>query len=94
MTPAASRSDDWTTINQAKQAILQPYLIAPVGGGSRHRPRRPAPATVPRRRPADHRRRPTGGCTATYKQDNAWQGGFQGSLTVKNTGSAAVNPWR
>ena len=30
----------------------------------------------------------------TYKQDNAWQGGFQGSLTVKNTGTAAVNPWQ
>ena len=26
-------------------------------------------------------------------QDNAWSGGFQGSLTVKNTGSAAVSPW-
>ncbi|MGW1448641.1 cellulose binding domain-containing protein [Micromonospora sp. NPDC002411] len=24
---------------------------------------------------------------------NAWQGGFQGEVTVKNTGSAAVNPW-
>jgi endoglucanase len=30
----------------------------------------------------------------TYKQDNAWQGGFQGSVTVKNTGSGAVNPWQ
>jgi endoglucanase len=26
-------NDDWTTVNQAKQAILQPYLIPPVGGG-------------------------------------------------------------
>ncbi|SCL31728.1 glycoside hydrolase family 5 protein [Micromonospora inyonensis] len=32
--------DDWTTINTTKQAILQPYLIAPVGGGLS--PRRPA----------------------------------------------------
>ena len=46
--------DDWTTINTAKQAILQPYLIAPVGGGGPHRagPRRPAG-----RRPGRPRRR-------------------------------------
>jgi endoglucanase len=26
-------NDDWTTVNQAKQAILQPYLIPPSGSG-------------------------------------------------------------
>ena len=26
-------NDDWTTVNQTKQAILQPYLIPPVGSG-------------------------------------------------------------
>ncbi|SNY38280.1 endoglucanase [Paractinoplanes atraurantiacus] len=74
-------NDDWTTINTAKQAIIQPYLIAPVGGGGgpTGEPTTPTPAT--------------GACTLTYKQDNAWPGGFQGSLTVKNTGSAAINPW-
>ncbi|TDC58131.1 endoglucanase, partial [Micromonospora sp. KC207] len=36
---------------------------------------------------------PTGACTATYKQVNSWQGGFQGELTVINSGTAAVNPW-
>ncbi|MFI5895124.1 cellulase family glycosylhydrolase [Actinoplanes sp. NPDC051513] len=78
-------NDDWTTINQAKQSILQPYLIAPVGGGgsSTSSPTPSASSSTPA----------TGGCTATYKQDNAWQGGFQGSLTVKNTGGGAVNPW-
>ncbi|WP_233412973.1 cellulase family glycosylhydrolase [Nucisporomicrobium flavum] len=75
--------DDWTNINTAKQAILQPYLIAPVGGGT-STPPSGDPSTPPV---------PTGGCTATYKQDNSWQGGFQGSLTVKNTGTAAANPW-
>jgi endoglucanase len=79
--------DDWTNVNTAKQAILQPYLIAPVGGGT-STPPSGGPSGGPSTPPA-----PTGGCTATYKQDNAWQGGFQGSLTVTNTGSAAVNPW-
>jgi endoglucanase len=70
-------NDDWTTINQAKQAILQPYL-----SGSSAPPSSPAP-TPPS----------VGACGVSYKQDNAWPGGFQGSLTVKNTGSSAVNPW-
>ncbi|MFG2055047.1 cellulase family glycosylhydrolase [Micromonospora sp. NPDC048930] len=88
-------NDDWTTINQAKQDILQPYLIPPVGGGGTGSPSptgtpntSPSPTTPAPTTPA-----PTGGCTATYKQVNAWQGGFQGELTVKNAGTATVNPW-
>jgi endoglucanase len=75
-------NDDWTTINQAKQAILQPYLIAPVptGGGTGPTSSSSSPA-------------PAGGCSATYKQDSAWSGGFQGSLTVTNTGGGTLNPW-
>ncbi|MFG2004762.1 cellulase family glycosylhydrolase [Spirillospora sp. NPDC048911] len=34
--------DDWTTVNQAKQSIIQPYLIPPVGGGTP--PTSPGPA--------------------------------------------------
>ncbi|WP_250564405.1 cellulose binding domain-containing protein [Sphaerisporangium fuscum] len=33
------------------------------------------------------------GCTATYKVTNSWQGGFQGDVTVKNTGSAPISGW-
>ncbi|MEV0388077.1 cellulose binding domain-containing protein [Nonomuraea sp. NPDC050643] len=36
---------------------------------------------------------PTGGCTATYKNGGQWQGGFQGEVTVKNTGATAINAW-
>jgi endoglucanase len=81
--------DDWTNINTEKQAILQPYLIAPVGGtptgGPTTGPTTGGPTTGPT----------TGGpgaCTATYSQTNAWQGGFQGSITVRNTGGS-VSPW-
>jgi len=35
----------------------------------------------------------TGGCVATYRQVNAWPGGFQGEVTVR-AGNAAVNGWR
>ena len=35
---------------------------------------------------------PGTGCTSTYKTTNAWQGGFQGEVTVKCAG--AVTTWR
>jgi endoglucanase len=77
-------NDDWKTVNQAKQAILQPYLIPPVGGGSTPPP--PGGTPTP---PSGSR-----SCTATVKIDNAWQGGFQATVTVRNTGSASVSPWQ
>lgn len=85
-------NDDWTTINQPKQDILTPYLIPPTGGGGTTSP---SPTGTPNTSPAPTTPPPpvTGGCTATYKQINSWAGGFQGELTVKNTGTAAVNPW-
>jgi len=72
--------DDWVTVNQNKQTILQPYLIPPVG------------STIS---PSASSSEPggSGSCTATVKIDNAWSGGFQASVTVKNTGSSALNPW-
>jgi chitodextrinase len=35
----------------------------------------------------------TGACTATYRTTNAWSGGFQGEVTVRNNGTAALNGW-
>jgi xyloglucan-specific exo-beta-1,4-glucanase len=49
------------------------------------RPTTPPPTTTPP--PA------TGGCTATYKVTGQWSGGFQGEVTVKNTGTAATKTW-
>ncbi|GIF08294.1 endoglucanase [Actinoplanes siamensis] len=77
-------NDDWTTVNQAKQAILQPYLIPPSGGGGTSSPSPSTSGSAPA----------TGACKATYTQDNAWQGGFQGQLKVQNTGGGAINPWK
>ncbi|WP_435831250.1 glycoside hydrolase family 9 protein [Nonomuraea wenchangensis] len=36
---------------------------------------------------------PPGGCQATFKVTNSWGGGFQGEVTVKNTGTAAITGW-
>uniref|UniRef100_UPI0031E16080 cellulase family glycosylhydrolase n=1 Tax=Saccharothrix mutabilis TaxID=33921 RepID=UPI0031E16080 len=76
--------DDWTTVNQAKQSILQPYLIPPTGGTTTTTTTTTTKTDQP----------PPGACRAAWKQDNAWQGGFQGSLTVTNTGASAVTPWK
>ncbi|MFC7479409.1 cellulose binding domain-containing protein [Luedemannella flava] len=38
--------DDWISINTEKQAILQPYLIAPVPGGSTVGPTGPGPTSA------------------------------------------------
>ena len=35
----------------------------------------------------------SGACAATYSTANAWQGGSQGSVTVRNTGSSAISAW-
>jgi endoglucanase len=84
--------DDWVTVNQNKQSILQPILIPPVGGG----PTSSGPTSGG----------PTGGqssspptnpgvrCTVAYTLDNSWQGGFQAAVKITNSGTSAVNNWR
>ncbi|MCL6670207.1 glycoside hydrolase family 9 protein [Streptomyces panaciradicis] len=37
---------------------------------------------------------PTASCAVTYKVDNAWSDGFTATVTVKNTGTSAVDGWR
>jgi lysophospholipase L1-like esterase len=36
---------------------------------------------------------PPGGCAATYKTTGQWQGGFQGEVTVTNTGTTSRSAW-
>jgi len=70
-------NDDWTTVNTTKQAILDPYLIAPTGGTG------PGPGPDPE---------PGVSCRVTYAV-NDWGGGFTASLSIANTGTAAINGW-
>ncbi|WP_238499463.1 cellulase family glycosylhydrolase [Streptosporangium soli] len=74
--------DDWITVDQAKQSILQPYLIPPAGGDGGG-PGTPTPT-------------PTVGpvsCDLSYRVVSSWQGGFQGEATIKNTGTSTWNNW-
>ncbi|GIF74953.1 cellulose-binding domain-containing protein [Asanoa siamensis] len=34
-----------------------------------------------------------GGCTATYRTTGSWSGGFQGEVTVRNTGPTPTSTW-
>jgi endoglucanase len=70
-------NDDWTTVNTTKQAILDPYLIAPTGGTG------PGPGPDPE---------PGVSCRVTYAA-NDWGGGFTASLSIANTGTSAINGW-
>ncbi|GKQ34881.1 cellulase family glycosylhydrolase [Streptomyces sp. A012304] len=36
---------------------------------------------------------PTGTCAVAYRAVNEWQGGFQGEITIRNTGTSPVNGW-
>ncbi|MEU8266903.1 cellulase family glycosylhydrolase [Sphaerisporangium sp. NPDC049002] len=78
--------DDWTTVDQAKQSILQPYLIPPAGGGGGGSPS-PSPSATPTPTPTSTT------CGTTYAVTNSWSGGFQAGLTVKNNGTATWNNW-
>jgi endoglucanase len=73
--------DDWVTVNQNKQTILQPALIPPVGGGTTTSPGGTTPPPPPL------------ACTAAVRIDNTWPTGFQAQVTVTNTSSTTVNPW-
>jgi len=35
----------------------------------------------------------TGGCSASYRSINTWPGGYQGEVTVRNSGSANISGW-
>jgi endoglucanase len=84
-------NDDWTTVNQTKQSILQPYLIPPVGGGPTGGPSSGGPSGGPSSSPSSN---PTVQCTVAYTVDNAWSDGFQASVQITNSGTNAANNWQ
>jgi endoglucanase len=82
--------DDWQTVDQNKQSILQPYLIPPVGGSTS-----PSTSTSPSGSPSGSPSSTPGtaSCSTAYAITNSWQGGFQAGLTVTNTGTSTWNNW-
>ncbi|HET9654452.1 MAG TPA: glycoside hydrolase family 6 protein [Kineosporiaceae bacterium] len=101
-------NDDWTTVNQTKQSILQPYLLGKPGAA-------PVPSTDPTPAastpsattttatpsqtstsaapaPSTSTASPAPSCTAQV-QVTSWQGGYLGRVTVLN-GGADQSSWK
>lgn len=72
--------NDWLTVNQAKQAYLTPIEFALTGTSGSGSGSTPTPV-------------PAASCQIGYTVANQWQGGFQASITIANTGTTAINGW-
>ncbi|MGV8978391.1 MAG: cellulase family glycosylhydrolase [Cellulomonas sp.] len=92
--------DDWSTVNQAKQAILAPALVPPVAAGApTSTPTSPPTSTPTATASPTASSTPTatptatpGACTATVGFTNTWPSGFQAAITARNGGST-LSPW-
>jgi aryl-phospho-beta-D-glucosidase BglC (GH1 family) len=56
-------------------------------------PSSPGPSTPGPSSPGPSTPAPTGSCTATYKVVNSWANGFQGEVSITNTGASAARGW-
>jgi len=91
-----------TTINAIPQIVanltsrgLCAGMISPVTGRA-VAPDGTDPTTPPTTPPTGNPTTPptgTAGCTAAYQTLNSWSGGFQGEVTITNTGTSALNGW-
>jgi predicted carbohydrate-binding protein with CBM5 and CBM33 domain len=62
--------------------------VTGIGGGGGTQP--PPPPPDPSNPPPNPG---TGACTATYAAASTWNGGFQGTVTVRNSGTASIGAW-
>ncbi|MEW2327163.1 cellulose binding domain-containing protein [Micromonospora chersina] len=82
-------SDRWyPALTAALRGTTPTPTASPTGGPT------PTPGTTPSGGPTPTPTGPSGtGCTATYRIVGQWQGGFQGEVTVRNSGTAPVSGW-
>jgi cellulase/cellobiase CelA1 len=70
--------------NQKMSDKWYPALAPLITGGGTS----PTPTPTPTPTPSG-----SGACSASYKVIGSWNNGFQGEVTVKNAGSAAMSAW-
>lgn len=93
--------DDWVTVNQAKQAYLNPIEFpldssSSGGGGSTPTPAPPGttPTPVPPTPvPPTPTPAPAANASVHYAITSQWSTGFGASITITNTGTSAINSW-
>ncbi len=83
-------SDKWYP---ALTAALNGVTPTPTANPTTAPPTTAPPTTRPPTTRPDPTPSATGGCTATYQLIGQWQGGFQGEVTVRNSGGAPINGW-
>jgi Glycosyl hydrolase family 12/Cellulose binding domain len=66
------------------------FSVNVAGGGSSPTPT-PTPSPAPTPTPTTTG---SGACSASYSTVSAWQGGFEGQITVTDTGSSALSGWK
>lgn len=70
------------------------YAVDVNGSGGTTPPTTTPPTTAPpTTTPPTTQPTASAGCTAAYSVTSSWQGGFQGQVTVTNTGSAPTSGW-
>lgn len=81
---------DYTGTPTGFGAGYKAHLLALAGGGST-----PTPTTTAGTTPTPTPTQTSGGssCKVVYTIVNQWSGGFQGSFSITNTGSSAMNGW-
>jgi cellulase/cellobiase CelA1 len=84
-TPAATTASPTATPSRTASPTASP-TTSPTPS------RTPSPTASPTTSPTTAPPGP-GGCTATYKVIGQWTGGFQGEVTVTNTGTATMAGW-
>jgi endoglucanase len=89
---------DATPTSAQKQALLATiqFRLSPGGGGTTPPPTSPPPTSPPPTSAPPTSPPPTSGslsCHAVYSLTNSWPTGFQGQLTVENTGTSTIAGW-
>jgi endoglucanase len=74
-------------------SLAQRYGEDPGPGPSSPGPSSPGPSSPGPSSPGPSTPAPTGACSATVRVVNSWSNGFQGEVSVTNTGTSATRGW-
>ena len=92
-------TNDWTSVDSAKYAYLEPYLEGPFqpgpgGPGPSEEPSEPGPSEPgPSEEPSEPDPEPNGACAVDYDVTSAWNSGYVATVTITNNAPSAISGW-